>query len=203
MDLTEIPLDQLERHPLNSNVMPRELFAKLVEHIGRTDRYPPVIVRPMDPAASTFDNQSRFQILDGHHRIEALRQLKRPAARCVVWQVSDDEALLLLATLNRLQGRDDPHRRAALVAELARLRQAKAGDLAKLLPERGGELESLMSLRQEPPAPRPPQALADMPVAVHFFLKPAERDVLEQALRQAGGGREAALMRLVASRGST
>ena len=38
---------------------------------------------------------------------EALRRLGRASARCEVWAVDDDEAMLLLATLNRLQGRDD------------------------------------------------------------------------------------------------
>jgi hypothetical protein len=221
MELIDIPLDRLERHPMNSNVMPGELMAKLTDHIGRTDRYPPVIVREIAPGApatrsgaqSSDDSavspalcrprngqggqEQRYQILDGHHRVEALRRLKRTSARCVVWEVTDDEALLLLATLNRLQGRDDPHRRAALVAELAGLRRVDARELAEVLPERAEELASLLSLRAAPPALRGPRALGEMPVCVHFFLKPAQRDALEGALRAMGGPREAALMRLV------
>ena len=136
-----------------------------------------------------------FEILDGHHRVAALRKLGRDTARCVVWDVDDDEALLLLATLNRLAGDDDPRKRAALVGRLNQ--KIDTEKLAKLLPESADRLQSLLALNRPPPQPRPPRALADMPVAVHFFLSPQQRSRLEKRLRQIGGPREAALMQLV------
>lgn len=194
MTLVEIPLSQLLPHPLNSNVMARPLLAKLVEHLRRADRYPPVIVRPIQ----CEQPGDWFQILDGHHRVAALRQLQRASARCVVWEVDDDEAAMLLATLNRLQGQDDPRKRAALVATL----QDRGGALATLaqrLPERVEQLESLLRLNKPPALPRAPQPLDELPVAVHFFLTPAQRTMLNARLRELGGTREGALMRLVGS----
>ncbi len=41
-----VPLDDLSPHPLNANVMPEDLRAKLKAHIHRTGRYPFVVVRP-------------------------------------------------------------------------------------------------------------------------------------------------------------
>ncbi len=188
MSTVDIPLKQLQPHPANSNVMTGELFDKLIEHIKRHDRYPPIIVRQLT------DSQD-YQIIDGHHRVRAVEKLGYAKARCVVWQVDDDETLVLLATLNRLQGQDDPHKRAALVARLSeRLDIAK---LAQLLPEQVEQLERLGRLHAPPPAPRPPQRLDDMPVPVHFFLLPAQRRQLEQKLKQLGGPREQALMTLV------
>ena len=37
---TALPIDRLDAHPSNSNVMPKALFGKLVERIGETGRYP-------------------------------------------------------------------------------------------------------------------------------------------------------------------
>jgi hypothetical protein len=194
MDTQVIALDQLEAHPSNSNVMPAGYLDKLAGHIERSGRYPPLIVRPLDAG--------RFQILDGHHRVLALRRLGRTEAQCVVWAVDDAEALVLLATLNRLEGTDDPRKRGALIAELAKLPGLDASTLALQLPEQAEDLQRLMVLAQRAPAPRPPKALADMPVAVHFFLLPAQKRELEAALDRfkgddGQGAREHALMTMV------
>jgi len=107
-----VPLDNLLPHPLNSNVMSPDLQAKLRAHIKWTGRYPFLVVRPPP------DEPGKYQVLDGHHRVAVLRDLGHTEARCDVWQVDDREAKLLLATLNRLQGQDQPLRRAELVHEL-------------------------------------------------------------------------------------
>ncbi|MCC7193336.1 MAG: ParB-like nuclease domain-containing protein [Phycisphaeraceae bacterium] len=192
MSLTLIPIAQLRVHPANANVMPPPLFAKLAAHLERTDRYPPIIVRPL----SAEEGEPVYQILDGHHRVKALAQLGRREARCLVWPVDEGEALLLLSTLNRLSGRDDPHKRAALLEELAQRRGVELETLTRDLPEDLHSLKALLALRQTPP-PAPPKALADFPVAVHFFLLPQQRRRLEARLRELGESREAALMSLV------
>lgn len=182
-----IPLDQLNAHPANSNVMHDHLLDGLTEHVRRTGRYPPLIVRPQA--------DGYYQILDGHHRALALRRLDIDHARCVVWQADDHEALLLLATLNRLEGRDDPRKRAALVNALADRLDVKT--LATLLPERIEQVKKLITINDRPPAPRPPQDPDRMPVAVHFFLLPDQKQRLNQRLKAIGGTREEALMKLI------
>src|SRR5688572_19461091 len=107
-----IPLDDLLPHPLNANTMPEDLKAKLRAHIKRTGRYPYLVVRPHP------QETAKYQVLDGHHRVGVLRDLGHTEARCDVWDVTDREAKLLLATLNRLQGQDVPIRRAELIHEL-------------------------------------------------------------------------------------
>lgn len=181
-----IDLSQLHPHPDNSNVMPERLFDKLQRHIERSGQYPPLIVRPHEGA---------YQLLDGHHRAEALRRLGHERAWCDVWEVDDDRAVLLLATLNRLEGVDDPRRRAALLARLHE--SSNASRLSELLPERAERVRKLLKLGAGLPAPRPPQREADMPVPVHFFLLPEAKQRLESALRSIGPTREDALMSLV------
>jgi hypothetical protein len=190
MDIQTIPVGCLQPHPANSNVMPERLLSKLATHIEKSGCYPPLVVRPV----GTGDDRA-YQILDGHHRLEVLKRIGHVEARCVVWRVDDDEALLLLATLNRLQGKDDAHKRGELVAQL-RMRMSFK-ELADRLPERAAELEKLAGLR-DPPRPRAPVPIGEMPQAVHFFLLPDQARRLDRCLRAFGGPRDKALMRLVA-----
>jgi hypothetical protein len=185
-----IPLTSLHPHPLNSNVLPGEKLDKLARHIESTGRYPPLIVRPLGDG---------YQLLDGHHRARVLQRLGHITARCDVWEVDDEQALLLLATLNRLSGADDPHRRATLVAELAEQVGKAVHELDDWLPDRAADLDRLIKLQEPPPAPAPPVDLADMPRAVTFFLTGDQRRRLDAALKQIGGDRAAALMQLLPS----
>jgi hypothetical protein len=177
--------------------MPERLIVKLAEHIEKTNRYPPLIVRQL-PVDTTEDDAPVYQLLDGHHRVEALKRLGRTSAECVVWQADDHEALLLLATLNRLQGQDDPKRRAGLVSALVDRHDTKT--LTNLLPERAEQLKKLLEINAHVPTPRAPQPVEGMPVAVHFFLLPQQRKRLNERLRTIGGPREEALMKLVDGR---
>ena len=206
MTLRWIPLDALEPHPENSNRMPRRLMEKLKAHIQRTGLYEPLIVRPLECGARTAEGEvngdgntgpaeprteapalsdasSHYQILNGHHRAEVLRQLGHTHARCDVWAVDDAEARLLLATLNRLEGRDDPAARARLVAHLAEGRSA--ADLARLLPEPPDAVERLVALSKPPPAPLPPHEVQVPARPMTFFLTDEQRDVVSEALRTA------------------
>ena len=129
----------------------------------------------------------RYQVLNGHHRLEVLRRLGRTTARCEVWEVDEREALLLLATLNRLEGRDDPMRRAALVAELAGTAGEDVAALAKFLPEDRAALERALALGREA-LPRPvgvEAARAGTLRPMTFFLRVEEMEVVRKALAAA------------------
>ena len=173
-----IPLNRLEPHPENANRMAPALKGKLKRHIERTGRYEPLVVRPLgaDPAGE------RYQILNGHHRAEVLRELGRTEARCDVWEVDDEEARMLLATLNRLEGRDDPSARARLVATLAAGRSAEA--LARLLPEPADGVAQLLRLAQPPPAPLAPEAVERPARPMTFFLTEEQHALVTEALRE-------------------
>lgn len=166
--------------------MPQPLIDKLAGEIGRTGLYPPVIVRSVG---------ERYQILDGHHRVAVLRRLGHREVQAVVWRVDDEQALLLLATLNRLSGSDDARKRACLLAELHNTLDSR--ELAKRLPEDRDKVRKLLELNAARPSPRVPASLDRMPVSLHFFLLPAERSAIERLLRDHGGTRESALLQLL------
>lgn len=184
--MIEIPLDQLRPRIDNANLMPEALLAKLVRHIERTDRYPHLIVRPMpgEPDA--------YEILDGHHRAAALRRLARTTARCEVWEVDDDEALVLLATLNRLQGRDDVFKRADLLESLRqRLGEQR---LPQWLPEDAERIERLRQTCLAPPPPAPSISAGELPGAITFFLTGPQTQRLKDRLRAFEGTRSQQLV---------
>lgn len=184
--MIEIPLDQLRGRADNANIMPEALLVKLARHIERTDRYPHLIVRPMsgEPEA--------YEILDGHHRADALRRLNRTSARCEVWEVDDDEALVLLATLNRLQGRDDVLKRADL---LEALRQRLGEErLPQWLPEDTERIERLRQTRLAPPPPAPSIAAGEWPGAITFFLTGPQAQRLKERLEAFEGTRSQQLI---------
>ncbi len=182
-----VPIDDLRSHPRNSNVMSDDLRAKLTAHIKRTGRYPFVVVRPHP------DNAGQFEILDGHHRVEILRELGHTEARCDVWDVGDREAKLLLATLNRLEGQDVPIRRAQLIHEL--LGEMSLGDLGGLLPETDKQIEELESLLQFPAdeiasllQAEAEKAEKVLPRVLTYVVTPEQQELIDRAVELASDG---------------
>lgn len=182
-----VPLDDLVAHPLNANTMSEDLLAKLKAHIRRTGRYPFLVVRPHP------EEPGRYQVLDGHHRVEVLRELGFTEARCDVWEVDDREAKLLLATLNRLQGQDAPIRRAQLLHEL--LGEMSVGDLAGLLPETDKQIEELHALLEFPAEEvatlldaEAEEAEKLLPRVMSFVVSVEQEELIEQAVELASDG---------------
>jgi ParB family chromosome partitioning protein len=173
--MKSIPLKKLKDHPANPNRMSRSNFRALVAHIERTGRYEPIVVRPHPQEGD------KYEIINGHHRRRALEKLGRDKAWCVVWDVEGAEVDLLLATLNRLSGRDDLHKRSELISRLAGRFETR--QLSKLLPENRRQIERLTELadRKKPVLKLTGQA-GRLAGAVVFFLTDGQKALLEEAL---------------------
>lgn len=182
--LIRVPLERLHAHPANANLMSEAMLAKLVTNIAREGRYPPLVVRPHP------DHPGEYQLLDGHQRIEALRRLGHEAAVCFPWPCDEATALVLLATLNRLEGGDVPALRAELLHQLSEL--VSIEELALLLPEDGARisdtlgllnLDSAALLRELEAAGR--EREHDAPRLLSFAVSPADEAVIERAVASA------------------
>lgn len=180
--LVRIPLAKLRPHPANANVMPEERLATLEENIRREGDCPPLVIRP-DPK-----EDGCYQMLDGHQREEILRRLGHKDALCYLWPCDDRTALTLLATLNRLEGQDDPLKRAELLRNLTELSSPE--ELAQLLPESATlirqslklldlDLEALLADLQKGPGPGTGLR------AISFAVTPEDESVIEEAVRLA------------------
>lgn len=182
-----VPLEDLLPHPLNSNVMPEDLREKLKANIKQSGRYPFLVIRPHP------EDTGKFQVLDGHHRVDVLRELGHTDARCDVWEVTDREAKLLLATLNRLEGQDAPIRRAELLHAL--LGEMSVKDLGGLLPETDKQIEELHALLEFPADEiaalldaEAEEAEKVLPRVMSFVVNPEQEKLIEQAVELASDG---------------
>jgi len=171
-----IPLDRLIAHPDNPNRMSKRNFSKLVRNIERTSLYEPLTVRR---------HGEYFQIINGHHRLEALKKLGYAAADCVVWDIDDEEVDVLLATLNRLCGRDILDKKLILLRRLNE--KMLAQELARLLPLTGKQIERLANLKL-PALPAKGQAKAGgmcFAVPLVFFVNESQQRIIEEAILKA------------------
>lgn len=170
--IESIALDKLDFHPDNPNRMSRVNFVKLVRNIERTGRYEPLIVRPCPEKANYF------QIINGHHRCDALVRLGYESADCIVWDIDDEETDILLATLNRLGGSDELGKKLKLLKQLNK--RLEAGKLAKLLPQTARQIERLTNFKM-PSAPAKINAKSFANPLV-FFVNDSQQERIEKAL---------------------
>ena len=188
-----IELAKLHAHPANANVMAAGALRKLSRHIEKTGRYEPLLVRPHPEIGG------EYQLINGHHRKRILEGLGHGQAACLVWELDDAQSLLMLATVNRLAGRDVPGKRLALVRELDQT--AGVGDLAMLLPEDDRTLRKLL-YRGPPPLPAAASLPAEMPEAFTVFLPGEEKRRLVAELKRTNGDVAAALLSWCRERGN-
>jgi ParB-like chromosome segregation protein Spo0J len=167
-----IAISKLIAHSDNPNVMSEATFRKLVRNIERTGLYEPIVVRPHP------QENAKFQIINGHHRVKALEQIGRTEADCVVWGVDDGETAILLTTLNRLAGADIPAKKIELLKNLSE--RMGTAQLAKLLPQTAKQIERLANLKLNSV---PIKLNADsFAVPLVFFVTKEQQEIIEEAL---------------------
>lgn len=170
--VTSIPIDTLVAHPGNPNRMSKRNFARLVRNIGRTGRYEPLVVRRQGDC---------FQIINGHHRCQALKQLGYETVDAVVWNVDDNDVDILLSTLNRLGGSDVLDKKLALLDRINRNMHAR--EMARLLPFTRSQIEKLRNIKI-PSAPAKIN-IKSFAVPMVFFLNDAQQEIVAKALASA------------------
>jgi len=170
--IESIALDKLIAHPDNPNRMSKINFAKLVRNIERTGRYEPLAVRPC-PSKADY-----FQIINGHHRCQALARLGCETADCIIWDINDEETDILLTTLNRLGGSDQLNKKLKLLKRLNK--KMSTGELTKLLPQTAKQIERLTNLKR-PSAPAKINAKCFANPLV-FFVNDSQQQQIERAL---------------------
>ncbi|MDD5063632.1 MAG: ParB/RepB/Spo0J family partition protein [Phycisphaerae bacterium] len=165
-----IAIDKLVAHPDNPNKMSEATFRKLVRNIEKTGRYEPIVVRPHPLRGK------HFQIINGHHRCQALTKLGYKTADCVVWDIDDEQADILLATLNRLCGTDELGRKLELLKRLNKRMESR--ELARLVPQTAKQIERLTDLKM----PSRPAEAKGFSNPMIFFVNDAQQRTIESAL---------------------
>jgi ParB-like chromosome segregation protein Spo0J len=167
--VTSIPINRLTAHPGSPNRMRKRNFTRLVRNIERTGRYEPLVVRRLDGC---------FQIINGHYRGRALKQLGYQTVDAVVWDVDDAEADILLCSLNRLSGSDVLDKKLALLERINGRMDAR--EMAKLLPFTRSQIEKLKNVR----VPSAPARVDGKSFAVPmvFFVSGEQQQIIAKAL---------------------
>jgi ParB-like chromosome segregation protein Spo0J len=182
--VSKIPLEKLIAHPGNPNRMSSGTFARLVRNIERTGRYEPIIVRIKDTNTQSLglltenaEQRTQYEIINGHHRVKALKTLGHKTADCLIWDVDDNETDILLATLNRLAGTDELDKKLALLRRLSE--KTKSKELAKLIPQNARQIERLIKLKP-PHAANIKQASFLNPLT--FFVNDTQYETIRRAM---------------------
>ncbi|OQA01194.1 MAG: ParB-like nuclease domain protein [Planctomycetes bacterium ADurb.Bin401] len=176
-EVKQIELNRLIENPENPNRMSKQNFEKLKKHIAETGNYESLIVRAHPK------KKRSYQIINGHHRAKALKQIGASYANCSIWDVDDDGVRILLSTLNRLGGKDDLSIKIELIKKLSAKYSSK--ELAAKLPDSRQVIEKLRDITMKP-----------LPLAVAcgrdiflnslvFFLTDEQAKIVEKALAKA------------------
>jgi len=208
----KVPLDRLLAAPRNANRMDAARFAALQGTIAREGFLQPIVAR----ALPSHD----YEIVDGHHRVEAVRSLNAtrkndaPVVYCytelpaVVVDCTDEEAARLAVAMNRLRGELDLSEVGAIFTdlidagvdpELLKATGFSADQLDDLIASATAELEESLPAAVDAPEPAedsPPKVWA---LELLFGDRKAYERCRRALRRAAGKGEELAvgLLRLV------
>ncbi len=179
--MPSIELNLLHADSRNANVCSTETLEKIRRNIERSGHYPALIVWPHPT------QDGHYLILDGHHRKRILQELGYQEACCEIWDVGEPDALLALATLNRLHGEDEPRKRAQLIDELSRM--ISLPEMLPLIPEteeRVRDLKALLELDWEEQGAKIERQiekeLSTLPVPFACRIDPADFPYVVKAL---------------------
>ncbi len=173
-----IPMENLIENPNSPNRMSKPIFKKLVRNIESTGLYEPVIVRKINTENPELSTQ--YEIINGHSRVRALKQLGYPNVDVCIWNIGDTQTDIHLATLNRLTGSDILEKKLALLNRLSKELDAK--HLAEILPFTSGQIERYRNLElPRKPARQDKESFAE---PVVFFVNKEQKQIIEQAIQK-------------------
>ena len=170
----EISIDEIIPHPNNSNRISKAFSKKLKHNIREIGFYETITVRqhPLE--------KGKYEILNGHARIDALRILGHNSVKCDIWDVGDNEASLFLAVLNKLRGSEVPELRMSLFFDL--LERYTKEELVAHVPENSSYLKKLELLPEE--ILKEEKEEADLPeiAIITFYLDFSKHQVVTNIL---------------------
>jgi len=187
-------LERLVAHPDNPNRMSKDKFAKLLRNIERTGRYEPLVVRPCPQKSCksckkknpSGNKRPCFQIINGHHRWRALKELGYKTAEVVVWDLNDQDTDIMLATLNRLGGSDVLDKKMALLKKLNQSAfRGHTAELAKLLPQTANQINRLTKLKISDCRRAIENRKSQVLNPLVFFLNDRQQAIVQNALSAA------------------
>lgn len=101
MKIEYIDLNQLVELDVNSNVVPENVFEKILQDIKQNGIvYPIIVAKTKEP--------NKYRIIDGHHRFKAAKILNINKVPCVITDIPEEQAELRSVQLNTERGEQNP-----------------------------------------------------------------------------------------------
>ena len=89
----DIPIDQIDDFPNHPfKVRMDDAMVRLVESVGQYGVLEPCLIRPKP--------DGRYEMVAGHRRKEACIMADRPTIRCIVQEMTDDQAVIIMVDSN-------------------------------------------------------------------------------------------------------
>ena len=189
LKIEQVPIDQLNPNPYNTNVVSPDNEEKIKESLRRFGQFKPILVREQDQG---------FEIIGGEHRWRAAKELGLENVAVInLGNISDEEAKKISLIDNGRYGEDDAFKLSELLSSLGDI-----ADLSSYMPYSDQSLETLFSntsinldelevdeeeLEESAPATeRPPQTHVVMRFKVAIEDSEKVQKLIEKIMKEQG-----------------
>lgn len=173
MKIRNVAISSIVENSWNPNRVPDEMMRALEESIVEYGFVQPLVVRPKGEA---------FEVIDGAHRLRALKKIGFREIECVIVDDTDEDAKMRTVLMDRLRGSFDHEKLAELVASLEADEESIRRSLA-YSEEQFEEIKSLLDSGGPEEFEVPEEELYEL---MDFYLPPGDADTVRAALRAAG-----------------
>jgi hypothetical protein len=139
----EVAISHIHENAWNPNEMNEAMFRKLKNGIVAFGFVDPILVRKR--------KKGGYEIIDGEHRLKAMKELGRKtiAVKCIRESVSDADAQALTLTCNKVQGQHNAIAEAKILAALHKQEAGFFDETMGVLPYSKVETDVLISFIKE------------------------------------------------------
>jgi ParB family transcriptional regulator, chromosome partitioning protein len=139
MKTVELRIENILAAPWNANNMDDRTIQRLKESISRYGLLQPLVVRPLD--------KSQYEVLSGNQRLKVLKENHLSCVPCIIVNLNDAEAMLLVQALNGIHGEDDLAMKGMMLKNI--LASIPKEKVLSLLPETAESLIALSTIGQD------------------------------------------------------
>lgn len=112
-EIVFVPIEAIRANSFNSNEVSPEEQAKIKDDIVTNGFFGAILVRPVNT-----NDDARYEIVDGEHRWQALKEIGVSEVPCLIVEHDDTEAKINSIRLNTERGNQNPKKVGAIVKSL-------------------------------------------------------------------------------------
>lgn len=181
MNLKDIPIEKINPNEYNPNEMNESTFNHLKKEYNRIGYLQPILVRPVE--------NDEYEIVDGEHRYKAGKKIGLKTLKCIVKEMTEEEAKITTINMNDIKGTDNPVKKAELIVSLNK--QFEAKELSELLNKSETEIMEQELLVNLPESEDFDELTTESEPEIYeitlSYIKQEEINIIKEALDKAKG----------------